>query len=100
MGNIFSQEKIFKMLFSQEHSSNSIFDKYFEEIENFKKDIKKHIKRLDNVREFEYMTINYNHLINLFSQKEFWAEEEIDSLMREVVEATKVNIIRDLSFIL
>ncbi len=100
MGNALSQEKIFKMLFNQEHSSESIFVKYFEEIENFKKDIKKHISRLEGVRDFEYMTIDFNHLINLFSQREFWAEEEIDNVMKEIVEATKVNIIRSLFHIL
>jgi len=100
MGNVLSQEKIFKMLFNQEHLDSSIFVKYFEEVENFKKDIKKHINRLENVRDFEYMTIDYNYLINFFSQKEFWTEEEIDSAMKEIVEATKVNIIRDLFYIL
>ncbi len=100
MEDSLSQEKIFKMLFNQEHLNNSIFVKYFEEIENFKKDIKKHIKRLEGVRDFESMTIDYNHLINLFSQREFWAEEEIDSVMKEIVEATKVNIIRGLFYIL
>jgi hypothetical protein len=95
-----SQEKIFKMLFNQENLKDSIFVKYFEEVENFKRDIKKHIKRLENVRDFESMTIDYNHLISLFSQKEFWTEEEIDGIMKEVVEATKVNIIRGLFYIL
>ncbi len=100
MENVLSQEKIFKMLFNQEHLSESIFAKYFEKVENFKKDIKKHIKRLEGVRDFESMTIDYNHLINLFSQKEFWTEEEIDNIMKEIVEATKVNIIRGLFYIL
>ncbi len=100
MENALSQEKIFKMLFNQEHLDESIFVKYFEEVENFKKEIKKHIKRLERVRDFESMTINYNHLTNLFSQKEFWTEEEIDSVMKEIVEATKVNIIRSLFYIL
>ncbi len=100
MENALSQGKIFKMIFNQEHLNESIFIKYFEEVENFKKDIKKHIKRLEGVRDFELMTIDYNHLINLFSQKEFWTEEEIDSVMKEVVEATKVNIIKNLFYIL
>jgi len=100
MENAFSQEKIFKMLFNQEYSNISIFVKYFEEVENFKRDIKKHINRLENVRDFESMTIDYNYLINLFSQKESWTEEEIDNIMKEVVEATKVNIIRGLFYIL
>jgi hypothetical protein len=100
MKNVFSQEEIFKMLFNQEYLNNSIFVKYFEEVENFKKDIKKHIRRLENVRNFEYMTIDYNHLINIFSQKESWKEEEIDSIMTEIVEATKVNIIRGLFYII
>jgi N-acetylneuraminic acid mutarotase len=100
MQNILSQEEIFKMLFNQEHLNNSVFVKYFEEIESFKKDIKKHVKRLENVRDFDYMTIDYNYLINLFSQKELWTEEEIEGLMKEIVEATKVNIIRGLFYIL
>jgi hypothetical protein len=100
MENAFSQEEIFKMLFNQEYLNNSVFVKYFEEIENFKKDIKNHIKRLRGVRDFESMTIDYNHLIKLFSQKENWTEEEIDNVMEEIVEATKVNIIRGLFYIL
>jgi AbiV family abortive infection protein len=100
MKNILSQEEIFKMLFSKEHLNNSVFVKHFEEIENFKKDIKNHIKRLRGVRDFESMTIDYNYLINLFSQKDFWTEEEIDNVMKEIVEATKVNIIRGLFYIL
>jgi transcription-repair coupling factor (superfamily II helicase) len=59
-----------------------------------------HIKRLEGVKDFEYMTIDYNHLINLFSQKEIWTEEEIDNAMKEIVEATKVNIIKELFYIL
>ncbi len=100
MGNYLSQEKIFKMLFNQEHLNSSIFVKYFEEVENFKEDIKRHIKRLEDVMDFESMTIDYNYLITLFSQKEFWTEEEIDNIMKEIVEATKVNIIRGLFYIL
>jgi len=100
MGDPLSQEKIFKMLFNQGHLDNSIFVKYFEEVENFKKDIKRHVKRLEGVRDFESMTIDYNYLINLFAQKEFWTWEEIDDLMKEIVEATKVNIIRNLFYIL
>jgi hypothetical protein len=100
MENILSQEKVFKMLFNREHLDTSVFVKYFEDVENFKKDIKKHIKRLESVRDFEYMTIDYNYLINIFSQKEFWTEEEIDNIMKEVVESTKVNIIRGLFYIL
>jgi len=100
MKNAFSQEEIFKMLFNKEHSNNSIFVKYFQEIESFKNDIKNHIRRLVGVRDFESMTIDYNHLINLFSQKDFWTEEEIDSIMKEIAEATKVNIIKGLFFIL
>jgi hypothetical protein len=100
MENTISQETIFKMLFNKEHLSSSIFVKYFEEVENFKNDIKRHIKRLENVRDFESLTIDYNYLINLFSQKEFWTEEEIDRIMKEIVEATKVNIIRGLFYIL
>ncbi len=100
MENALSQEKIFKMLFNQEHLDESIFVKYFEEVENFKKDIKKHIKRLEGVRDFEYMTIDYNYLITIFSQKEFWTEEEIDNVMKEIVESTKVKIIRSLFYII
>jgi hypothetical protein len=55
---------------------------------------------LEGVKDFEYMTIDYNHLINLFSQKEIWTEEEIDNAMKEIVEATKVNIIKELFYIL
>jgi len=100
MKNVFSQEEIFKMLFNKEHLNNSVFVKYFEEIENFKKDIKTHIRRLVGVRDFESMTIDYNYLISIFSQKELWTEEEIDNTMKEIVEATKVNIIRGLFYIL
>jgi hypothetical protein len=100
MKNIFSQEEVFKMLFNQENLETSIFVKYFEEVENFKRSIKNHIKRLEGVRDFEYMTIDYNHLINLFSQKEIWTDEEIDTVMKEIVEATKVNIIKELFHIL
>jgi hypothetical protein len=100
MKNIFSQEEVFKMLFNQENLKDSIFVKYFEELENFKMNIKNQIKRLEGVKDFEYMTIDYNHLINLFSQKEIWTEEEIDNAMKEIVEATKVNIIKELFYIL
>jgi len=100
MKNVFSQEEIFKMLFNQEHLNNSVFVKYFQEIESFKNDIKNHIRRLVGVKDFESMTIDYNYLINLFSQKEFWTEEEVDRVMNEVMEATKINIIRGLYYIL
>ena len=100
MKNVFSQEEIFKMLFNQKYLNNSVFLKYFQEIESFKNDIKNHIRRLVGVRDFESMTIDYNYLVNLFSQKELWTEEEIDDVMKEVVEATKVNIIRGLFYIL
>jgi hypothetical protein len=55
---------------------------------------------LEGVKDFEYVNIDYNHLINLFSQKEIWTEEEIDNAMKEIVEATKVNIIKELFYIL